>query len=277
MSLRQRVLGVARSMGVEPEARMLVHALRLAPGLMGVDPRVFIHTLTGLPTFVCDATSYARLSTEGEPFVIRASDLYPMLGERHEPAGTARGHYFHQDLWAAKKIFERAPAQHVDIGSRIDGFIAHLLTFMPVTIIDIRPLPDHIEGLHVIEDDATYLASIPDASLESVSSLHAVEHFGLGRYGDPIDPHAPQKAMGALARVLRPGGHLYFSVPIGRERLMFNAHRIFSPSRVLDAFGGLTLLSFAAVDEAGHLRLGVEPADFEQAVYSCGLFEFGRE
>ena len=103
-----------------------------------------------------------------------------------------------------------------------------------------------------------------------------VEHFGLGRYGDPVDPFAAQKAMAALARVLRPGGSLYFAVPIGRERVMFNAHRVFAPSTILDAFCGLTLVSFAAVDDTGHLKLAEGPRAYWKADYSCGLFEFRK-
>ncbi len=60
----------------------------------------------------------------------------------------AGGHYFHQDLWAAKKIFKRRPMTHVDIGSRVDGFVAHLLVFMPVTAVDIRYLDSNIEGAY---------------------------------------------------------------------------------------------------------------------------------
>jgi SAM-dependent methyltransferase len=186
------------------------------------------------------------------------------------------GHYFHQDLWAARKIRERSPSEHFDVGSRIDGFVAHVLTFMPVTVIDIRPMSEPIEGLGFIQADATDLSSIADASLESVSSLHAVEHFGLGRYGDTVDPTGASRAMAALSRVLKPGGRLYFSVPIGRERLCFNAQRIFSPDTVLRAFSDLELVSFAAVDDAGHLVVGSAPEDFREANYSCGLFEYTK-
>jgi SAM-dependent methyltransferase len=161
----------------------------------------------------------------------------------------------------------------MDIGSRLDGFVAHLLVFMPVTSIDVRPLRSTVQGLSFLEEDATTLRSIADASVESISSLHAVEHFGLGRYGDPVDPEGPFKMMRSLTRVLKPGGRLYFSVPVGQERLEFNAHRVFSPRTILDAFAGLRLLSFAAVDDAGELRDPCTPDQVEDADYACGLFE----
>jgi SAM-dependent methyltransferase len=245
-------------------------------GLLGIEPRTFMRTLAGLPKYIADATSYARQSAAGEPFRIRTRNLFPVLGEHRAGAAVLDGHYFHQDLWAARKVFENAPAEHFDIGSRIDGFVAHLLTFMPVTVIDVRPLDEEIEGLRFIQGDATHLSGIPDASLASVSSLHAVEHFGLGRYGDPVDPRAAEKVMATLSRVLAPKGRLYLSVPIGRERLMFNAHRIFSPSTVLSAMSELDLISFSAADDSGRFHPDTEPGDFDHAVYSCGFFEFGK-
>jgi SAM-dependent methyltransferase len=276
------VMHVVDEFHVESHART-VASLRAAGArtvdllrLVGFKPRTLQHTLTGLPKYINDAYTYARQLPADDSFAIRGRDLYPILGESHAEAGEMTFHYFHQDLWAARKIFQKSPTEHFDVGSRIDGFVAHVLTFMPVTVIDVRPLVGHVDGLRFIRGDATQLSGIPDASLASVSSLHAVEHFGLGRYGDPVDPGAAEKAMAALSRVLAPGGRLYFSVPIGRERLMFNAHRIFSPATVLRVLAPLQLISFAAIDDAGHFHREVEPADFQRADYSCGLFEFGK-
>jgi hypothetical protein len=110
----------------------------------------------------------------------------------------------------------------------------------------------------------------------SLSSLHAVEHFGLGRYGDPLDPGGSLSAMKALARVLAPGGRLYFSVPIGVERVCFNSHRVFAPEAVVHAFitAGLRLVEFSAVDDGGNFIPATDPGLFADARYACGLFEF---
>jgi len=110
---------------------------------------------------------------------------------------------------------------------RVDGFISHLLVFMDVEVIDIWPLKSALPELHFIQDDATELCQLADNSIESLSSLHAAEHLGLGQYGDPINPDAYRTFIAALVRVLAPGGRLYFAVPVGKERLEFNAHRIF--------------------------------------------------
>jgi hypothetical protein len=228
-----------------------------------------------MPRFVGDALAYAR-GARDERFPLRLGSIFPILGEAEGDAGTARGAYFQQDLWAARKIFERRPPRHVDVGSRVDGFVAHVLVFMPVEVIDIRPLANAVRGLTFTQADATNLERLATGSVPSISSLHAVEHFGLGRYGDPIDPQGWRAAVAALERVLAPGGRLYFSVPIGRERVVFNVERVFSPRTVLGAFGALRLVSFSTVDEAGELVEDADPARFVDGYDSVGLFEFTK-
>ncbi len=120
------------------------------------------------------------------------------------------------------------------------------------------------------------VGDFPDHSVDSLSSLHAAEHFGLGRYSDPIDPRSCFRFMSSLQRVLRPGGRLYFSVPIGRERLAFNAHRVFDTRTVLSAFRELELVSFSFVDDNGAMHEDVELSVFPPSEYACGLFEFTK-
>lgn len=246
-----------------------------ALSMIGIDPSRAVNLVAGTPRFVGEALAYRRAVGDG-PFPLRLDSIYPILGDAGATAGATGGHYYHQDLWAARKVFARRPARHVDIGSRIDGFITHLLVFMPVEVIDIRPLTGDTEGLTFTQGDATTLAGFADDSLDSLSTLHAVEHFGLGRYGDPIAPSSWRLAVGALARVLAPGGRLYFSVPIGRERVVFNAHRVFSPHTVLASFPSLRLVSFSAVDDAGDFFPDADPGRFADAHFSCGLFELTK-
>lgn len=228
-----------------------------------------------VPTFVSDWVRYQRLNST-PAYRLRIKDAFPILTDRDASAGLAVGHYFHQDLWAARKIFQNRPKEHIDIGSRIDGFVAHLLTFMPVQIVDIRPMISNIEGLTFIRDDATALTQLQTSSVQSLSSLHVAEHFGLGRYSDPIDPDACFKFMEALQRVLAPGGKLYFSVPIGRERVEFNAHRVFSPNTIVKQFPLLQLESFSFVGDDGSLYQNTEPLALPDSEMACGLFEFTK-
>ncbi|MBK8696763.1 MAG: DUF268 domain-containing protein [Deltaproteobacteria bacterium] len=122
------------------------------------------------------------------------------------------------------------------------------------------------------------LLSLPfaDRSVPSLSCLHVIEHIGLGRYGDPLDPDGSLKALAELQRVVAPGGDFYLGVPIGRERVCFNAHRVLSPQTVLRALGELSLVEFSAVNDAGDLVRDARPEDFAKADYSCGLFHFTR-
>ena len=114
--------------------------------------------------------------------------FHPMLNDSVEQAGITKGHYFHQDLLVASYIYKAKPETHIDIGSRIDGFVAHVASFRKIQIIDIRNLNEigH-ENISFLKLDLTKNNN-PSLLSESVSCLHAIEHFGLGRYGDKIDP-----------------------------------------------------------------------------------------
>lgn len=255
---------------------MSTEFLRRQSYFTGFYPRTFLRSLKGMPIFIRNIRQYSRIN-RNPAFRIRLRDIFPILTDMRDTAGIAGGHYFHQDLWAAKKIFRLRPERHVDIGSRVDGFVAHLLVFMAVTVVDIRPLRSNIEGLAFLQDDATGLATIASNSIESLSSLHVAEHFGLGRYSDPIDPSACFKFMDSLQRVLSPGGRLYLSVPVGHERVEFNAHRVFAPKTVLDTLARLRLVSFSFVGDDGNLYEDVDPIQMPESNLACGLFEFTKE
>lgn len=172
-------------------------------------------------------------------------------------AGVCSGHYFHQDLLVANYIFRRRPAIHLDIGSRIDGFITHLLSFEQNIIIgDIRPLSYRHPRLEFCSIDLS--KPIPSAfcgAFDSVSSLHAVEHVGLGRYGDRIDPEGHITAIGNLQKMVARAGNLYLSFPIGRSRVEFNSQRVLSIAESLEIFKSFNLTPklLRIVDDQGHL------------------------
>ena len=133
----------------------------------------------------------ASVDSRVKRFPILREEISPYLRDMEMCAGSIGGDYFYQDIWAARKIHKRLPKEHVDIGSRIDGFITHLLVFMEnVTVMDVRPAESNVPGLKFVEADCTTLKMLGDDSVDSISSLHAAEHFGLGRYGDPVDPEA---------------------------------------------------------------------------------------
>lgn len=203
---------------------------------------------------------------------------HPVLSEHADAAGSARGHYFHQDLLVATRIHERRPRRHIDVGSRIDGFVAHVAAFREIEVFDIRPLEPTVHGrIRFVQGDLMSAEGVPAACCDSLSCLHALEHFGLGRYGDPVDPQGHRKGFANLHRMLEPGGLLYLSFPIGTSGTHFNAHRVFAPAEVLEWSPGLfELESFAYVDDAGDLHLDRDPRSMPPLRYGCGIYTLRR-
>lgn len=244
---------------------------------IGIDLGRFSISMLHAPRFIRDWRRYNRLQRLQGGMSIHLANIKPLLCDYVDQAGRL-GDYFHQDLWAAIRVHEARPVRHVDIGSRIDGFIAHLLVFTKVEVIDIRPLTNSVPNLSFIQADATDLRNIADNSIESLSSLHAIEHFGLGRYSDAIDPQACYKAMRAMARVLAPGGRLYFGGPIGKERVEFNSQRVFAPSTLHKIFteAGLSLVEFSACRAGGPVVLNANMNDYTNDISALGLWIFSK-
>ncbi len=195
----------------------------------------------------------------------------PILGEDTDFT-SIDPHYFYQGVWALEKIIANHPERHVDVGSQAQ-FVGFLSCFVPLQFVDIRPLPVVLDNFENIRGSVVSLP-FTDHSIASLSCLHVAEHIGLGRYGDPLDPEGTKKACAELARVLAPGGMLYFSLPIGRERTEFNAHRVHTTRTIISYFRDLTLVEFSAIDDKGHYIRNADINASEGAYYSCGLFHF---
>lgn len=221
-----------------------------------------------------DMREYQRLNAD-QKFTIEKDSLWFITNDKEAEAGKPKEHYFAQDIWAAQKIYRNNPEKHYDIGSSLNGFIAHLLVFREVNYIDIRPMKKIIPGLHYIHGDAMNLKDIESDSIESLSSLSAMEHFGLGRYNDPVAPDGYMQAAHNIQRVLRSGGKLYLSVPVGPvDKLVFNAHRIFKIETILELFSMCRLQEFKIVEPQGVEPYPMTSEQYESIPeYSCGLFE----
>lgn len=159
-------------------------------------------------------------------------------------------HYLYHPAWAARCLARIAPARHVDISSSLQ-FVAMASAFVNVDYYEFRPTP--LRGLPGLTSHQADLMALPfaDASLSSLSCLHVIEHLGLGRYGDPLDPLGDRRAFAELRRVLAPGGDLLVAMPVGPPRVRFNAHRVYSVELVLAELHGLELVEFALVLEDG--------------------------
>jgi len=242
----------------------------------GIDPLKTYRSLLGLPWYLRDLSAYngQAKSAAYNDFPIKSHA--PFLTDKNTSSGFVGGHYFHQDLLVARRIFKDNPDRHLDIGSRVDGFVAHVASFRKITVADIRSTPTAIPNIDFIQMD--FMNAIPDElvnSWASVSSLHALEHFGLGRYGDPVDIHGHLKGLRNLSALLKMGGTLYLSVPIGDQRTEFNAHRVFSVSYLLSLFEefGFSVEDFSFVDDLGDLHESVSTDTAPDRLhYGCGIF-----
>ncbi|MEN9358351.1 MAG: hypothetical protein RL695_2522, partial [Pseudomonadota bacterium] len=205
--------------------------------------------------------------------VARLTDFYPCLFDQVSST-PVDPHYFYQAAWAFRRILREQPARHVDIASDV-RFVGMLSQAVPLTFVDIRPLQLDLPDLDCRIGSVLELP-YPDGSVPSMSCLHVIEHIGLGRYGDPLDPEGSRKAAHELSRVLVPGGRLYVSVPVGRERICYNAHRVFSPHEFMAMFASLRLLEFSMVTDEGRLSLDADMLQAARADYGCGLFVFEK-
>lgn len=252
-------------------------------GLLGIDPRRGVDSLRGLPTYVAEFIRLRRQLKMADAGDFRLGRPYPCLGDRLQNSGVAKGHYFHQDLLVASRIFAAQPTVHLDVGSRVDGFVAHVACFRKITVVDIRPRAAPVPNIEFLLADL--MADLPPHMREccdSLSCLHALEHFGLGRYGDDIRWDGHRIGYDNLIAMLQTGGRLYLSVPIGPQRIEFNAHRVFSIDYLLGMFSSrMRVDRFSFVDDQGDLHDDIVLDGPRQrfncgCTYGCGIFELTK-
>lgn len=200
-------------------------------------------------------------------------DLHPILNDKTTLTGIDP-QYFYQGVWAFEKVYRSKVVEHVDVGSQTN-LVSFLTVITRVKFVDIRPLEAKLDNFVSIKGSILEMP-FADNSVLSLSCLHVAEHIGLGRYGDPLDPLGTVKACAELKRVLALNGNLYFSLPIGKPRICFNAHRVHSISQILDYFKGLELVELIVIDDQGKFIEHPGIHDFDDAIYSGGLFHFRK-
>lgn len=245
----------------------------------GLDPRRFFRSLRGIPAYFRDRSTFRR-GYGGK------MNLMPCLHDRYAEGGTTKSEYFWQDLLVARAIYEANPIRHVDIGSRVDGFVAHVASFRECEVFDVRAITTRVPGVVFRQADLMNLASLPIIEgigyCDSLSCLHAIEHFGLGRYGDPINPTGCQSGITNMAKLLQPGGTYYLSTPIGEERVEFNANWVFDPRSIVQCaeVAGLALQRLIVITpENGPQESSIDAnalADLALERYQLGLFIFKK-
>lgn len=194
---------------------------------LGWNPKTSISFFLNFPRYVWEYFKVAR-SFKGKIAFL------PYLNDRNSAAGNFLHEYFIQDVFAAQLVHELNPIQVVDVGSRIDGYIGHLISFRRVELIDIRPVESSVKNLEFLQANFSDETSINANYTDFISCLHSIEHFGLGRYGDPIDLMAVQSALRNFYKILKPGGYFLLSTTFGNERIEFNKQWVFDFESMLN-------------------------------------------
>lgn len=222
--------------------------------------------------FIKDVRLYNELANENKTESIDVGRLFPILDEK-APIQPPSPHYYYQSLWLFRLLLEQKPSHHYDVGSQINmlGFISEIFR---LTYIDIRDPQIILNENYNFRQDSVLELSLDDNSVHSISSLHVIEHIGLGRYGDPIDPLGHVKALQEITRVCAPGAHFYFSTPCGKERVDFNAHRVFDPQTIIKLLPEFDLVSLSGMNVLNKFQSSISIQELRECSFGCGFFHF---
>ncbi len=260
----------------------LKRTLRILLLELGLDPQKTFNGIRGLAPYFSNLRKLKKSLVEtGQPFPI--TGYYPQLNDRYDTAGTVSLHYFKMDHHVARLIYKNNPAKHADIGSRIEGFVAMVSVFREVEVFDIRKFDFCIPNVIFRQVDLMKESDEYTEYCDSLSCLHAIEHFGLGRYGDPVDAEGHLKGLTQIKKMLKPGGNFYFATPIGNQRIEFDAHRVFSLKYLIDLFTpDYTIKSFSYIDDNNSFYEDAELSEKNIQTsfgcsYGCGIFELVKK
>ena len=207
--------------------------------------------------------------------------FYPMLDDFEDSAGNIKNHLFHSDLLTSQKVFEKKPQKHLDIGSRIDGVIAQISSFRSLDVLDIRDLSiyPHKNINFVKKDLLTILDLGEEEKYDSISSIGCLAHIGLGRYGDTIDPNGFKKAVKSIKELAKKNCNVYVLVPVGKEGVEFNAHKIFKTEKIIKEFeiNGFNLHEFHLINDSGDLILNSKIKHSIDLNFGGGYFVFQKQ
>jgi len=228
------------------------------------------------PGYIGDYFRFVAQSKKNSRFNVSLKDLHPCLIDKtttthFEP------HYIYHPAWAARIVANSNPTVHIDIGSTLT-FSSIVSAFIPVDFYDYRPAELKLSNLNSKHADLTKL-HFENNSIKSLSCMHTLEHIGLGRYGDPIDPSGDKKAALELARVLAVGGTFIFVTPMGKPKIAFNAHRVYSYQQVLDLFPTLKVVEFSMVPDnykEDGLIINADSCEVDKQEWACGCFVFTK-
>ena len=101
----------------------------------------------------------------------------------------------------------------------------------------------------------------------------SLEHDGLGRYGDPINPTGDLETIAKVWCMLKPGGVFFLGVGVGmHDHISWNEHRVYGPLRLRLVAAGWEVLDVVGEDPYMYCRLG----DCRQIPYGDNLINGGE-
>jgi hypothetical protein len=245
-----------------------IHALLTQFGINLLKFKKIIH----FPKFFIDLIKYIKLNG-------KIDYLFPVIGEHLDISGEITNHYFYQDMIVASYIQQNNPIKHVDVGSRLDGFVSHIASFRAIEVFDIRNNKINFKNIKFTKMDLNNINHELENYTDSLSCLHTIEHIGLGRYGDAIDPKEHLKAFNNLIKLLKNNGLLYISFPISQKtRSIFNSERRFHPIDILQWSDQLQLKKFDYINDSAGIFYDVDLLKFNphQLINGCGIYTFQK-
>jgi hypothetical protein len=155
-------------------------------------------------------------------------------------------YYGKTDMWLYRAL-QKYPIHGLEVvimGSTTPWYESVCLTFggMPTTI-EYNALATDEPNLKILTVEEFWRAP---RQFDAAFSISSFEHDGLGRYGDPLNPNGDLEAMKKMKKILKMDGLLFLVVPVGKDKLVWNAHRIYGYKRlprllngwkVIDRFG----------------------------------------
>ncbi|MDD4050000.1 MAG: DUF268 domain-containing protein [Candidatus ainarchaeum sp.] len=235
--------------------------------------KFILKIINGLIKFTRDYIKFKH--NEDNRFKLNLKETMIIIGENTKNTEFS-SHYIYHTAWAARKIKQLKIKTHIDISSSL-YFVSIISAFIKVKYYDYRPIKLNLKNISSNHADLTKL-NFKTNTIQSLSCMHVVEHIGLGRYGDPIDPKGDLKAIKELKRVISKKGNLFFVVPIGNPKIIFNAHRIYSYNQIMSYFKNeFKLKEFSLITDTHKYIQNSKKKVADKQNYGCGCFWFVKK
>lgn len=213
-------------------------------------------------------------SRNDERLEMNFSEIYPCLKDKTETTPFDR-HYVYHPAWAARILAQTKPEYHIDISS-ILSFGSIVSAFIPIKFCDYRPADLELENYESGKADLKNL-DFPNESVPSLSCMHTIEHIGLGRYGDEIDPRGDITAINEIQRVVKKEGDILFVTPLGKPMIQFNGQRVYSKEQIIEYFSQCDLIEFSIIPDQGPMIKEPDQNTIHSQKYACGCFWFKKK